>query len=339
MTTPVDDATRAALARVVAPLGPLADVARLTGGMFATTHRVTLADGTRVVVKAAPSGTSTLLTYEHDLVRSEAHVYARVADRADLLMPRLLLLDTSRAHLPGDALVATHLDGVPWQDAGFGPVAEDPRAARAQQDLGAFMARLHTVTGDRFGYVGAVAAAGGPTDPPGTRLHGPAWPATFARMVDAVLGDGDRWGVDLRAADVRRALTRHEDALAQVTTPTLVHGDLWSGNLFVAADGALVGVIDPERALWADPLMELVGADQFGSGPVAPGLRAGYEQVGPLDLESPDARVRLLLYRLYTSAILHVECVPRAYAGEFGDWYRRTSGELLHRALDELAGG
>ncbi|GIG41737.1 phosphotransferase [Cellulomonas phragmiteti] len=324
------------LARVVAPLGTLVEAVRLTGGLFATTHRVTLADGSRVVVKTAPTTTGTLLTYEHRLVRSEALVYGRVADRPDLLMPRLLRFDESGADLPGDVVVAEHLDGVPWQDAGFGPVAEDPRAARAQRDLGAFIARLHTVTGDRFGYVGAVDAPGGAADPAGSRLHGDTWPEAFGRMVEAVLHDAGRWGVDLRPGDVRRVLARHHDALAQVTTPVLVHGDLWPGNLFVAADGALVGVIDPERALWADPLMELVGADQFGRGDVAPGLRAGHEQVAPLDLESSGARVRFLLYRLYMSAILHVECVPRAYAGDFGDWYRRTSGELLAWTLDAL---
>jgi len=333
----VDDATLAGLSRVVAPLGALTSAAPLTGGMFATTYRVTLADGTRVVVKTAPTATERLMTYEHDLVRAESLVYTRVADRPDLLMPRLLRFDGSRTDLPGDVVVASHLSGTPWEDAGFGTVADDGRAARAQRDLGAYMARLHTVTGERFGYVGAVESRGGAGDPAGTRLHGGTWPEAFGRMVGAVLEDGARWGVDLRPGDVRRALTRHHDALAQVTTPVLVHGDLWPGNLFVDPDGALVGVIDPERALWADPLMELIGADQFGGADVAPGLRGGYQDVGELDLESAEARVRFVLYRMYMSAILHVECVPRGYTGEFGDWYSRTSGELLHRSLDQLA--
>lgn len=338
MSGAVDATTRAALARVVAPLGRLTDAVRLTGGMFATTHRVTLADGTRVVVKAAPAGSDTLLTYEHDLVRTEALVYARTADRPDLLMPRLLLLDTSHDALPGDVVVATYLPGTPWEHAGLGTPEDDPRAARAQRDLGSLMARLHTVTGPRFGYVGAVERRGGPDDPPGTRLHGGTWPEAFGRMVEAVLADAGRWGVDVRPADVRRVVARHRDALAEVTTPVLVHGDLWPGNLFVTDDGTLTGLIDPERALWADPLMELVGADQFGGGDVAPGLRAGYEDVAPLDLGSAGARTRLLLYRVYMSLVLHVERVPRGYAGDFGDWYARRSGELLHGALDALGG-
>ena len=334
---PLDDATLAALTRVVAPVGRLVAAARLTGGFFATTYAVDLADGTRVVVKTAPTATERLLTYELDLVRAEAAVYRRAAARPDLLMPRLLRFDASRADLPGDVVVATFLDGTPWEQAGFGRVDDDPRAACAQHDLGALMARLHTVTGERFGYVRSVEEPAGPDGPAGARLHGDTWPEAFGRMVEAILADGARWDVDLRPDDVRRALARHRDALAQVTVPVLVHGDLWPGNLFVTGDGALVGVIDPERALWADPLMDLVGADQFGRADVAPRLLAGYRSAGhELDLTSPDARTRFLLYRMYMSAILHVESVPRGYTGDFVQWYRRESGVLLHWALDRL---
>lgn len=333
----VDPAARDALTRVVAPLGTLVDAVRLTGGTFATTHAVRLADGTRVVVKTAPTTLDRLMTYELDLVRAEALVYGLAATRPELRMPRLLRFDGSRTDLPGDVVVAAHLDGRPWESAGFGPVDDDPRAARAQHDLGALMARLHAVRGERFGYVRSVDDPAGPDGPAGARLHGDTWPEAFGRMVAAILDDGARWDVDLRPDDVRTVLVRHHDALAQVTTPSLVHGDLWPGNVFVDDDGGLVGVIDPERALWADPLMDLVGADQFGRADVAPRLLAGYAaQGGSFGLDAPDARTRFLLYRMYMSAILHVESVPRGYTGDFVQWYRRESGVLLHWALDEL---
>jgi len=37
--------------------------------------------------------------------------------------------------------------------------------------------------------------------------------------------------------------------------PQLVHWDAWDANFFVK-DGKITGILDFERALWADPLME-----------------------------------------------------------------------------------
>ena len=141
-----------ALASLVAPLGVLEDAELLTGGQFATTYRVTLADGARVVVKTAPTRTDQLLAYEHDLLRAEALVYELAASRPAWKMPQVLLTDFSRTVLPSDALVVSHLPGVPLVDAGFGPSSSDPRTARAERETGAVLAALHGLTGPVYGY-------------------------------------------------------------------------------------------------------------------------------------------------------------------------------------------
>lgn len=315
-----------ALARVLAPLGEPARVELLTGGTFATTYRVTLTDGSRVVVKAAPADTGSLLRYEHDLVRTEAEVYALAADRPDLPMPRVLLTDFSRTVLPSDVVVVSHLDGVPLVDLGETSAAV---SARVDHELGAFMARLHTVTGDRFGYVN-----------PGSGLHAPTWPETFALMLGALLDDAARWGTPVPDAECRAALARHTDALAEVTTPVLVHGDLWAGNLFVdPATGELVGVIDTERSLWADPLYELIGADQMGARTAPQTLLDGYASAGgAFALDTEGGRTRLQLYRLYLSLVLIIEIAPRAYTGDWIGPHRATAERLVRDALDVLLG-
>ncbi len=349
------------LARLLAPLGTLATASPLDGGMFASTYRVDLTDGRRCVVKVTSADTSRLLRYEHGILGTEEQVYRRATARPDLLMPRVLHSDFSREVVDGDALVVTFLDGDVWNTL---PPLDGAATDRVQHDLGAFMARLHTVTGESFGYPA-----------PASGLSDPTWPEAFGRMVEALLADAETWGVELPADMLRGALVRHHDALAEVTVAALVHTDLWPGNLFLSPDQSsalrLSGVIDTERSLWGDPLYELAGADQLGLGPVPPALLAGYRDAGgrlpvtepwsasPVageirpDGGAPDGRdavgrarpgastlgagdVRLLLYRAYLSALLVTEVVPRDYQGEWVQGYRDTAAGNLAALLDQL---
>jgi aminoglycoside phosphotransferase (APT) family kinase protein len=319
---------RERLHEVLAPLGPVRELVPMSGGLFATAFRAVLADGTAAVVKVAPSDTSRLLTYEHDLMRAEALVYRLASARPDLLMPRLLATDFTRLVLDDDVVVASFLQGTIWERAGFGSVADDPRAARAERDLGRFMARLHTVTGPRFGYL--------VEDSP---LVADTWPEAFERIIEALLADAARWSVALPVERIRRALAENRAALADVATPVLVHHDLWPGNLFVdPGSGELIGVIDPERALWGDPLLEFVAADQSGDNPLPQGLLEGYaaEAGAPIDVDSPSAAARLHVYRVLWSLVWIVEAVPRRYEGEFATWYVATARANLDGALERL---
>ncbi|SKC76345.1 phosphotransferase family protein [Krasilnikoviella flava] len=330
------------VAALLAPLGAVRRVAPLSGGLFASVVRADLADGRTVVVKVTGADTTRLLRYEHGVLGTEATV-DRIAHAAGLPVPRVLHVDTTRAHVDGDALVTTFLAGDPWSTLEL----DDAAAARARRSLGSLMARLHRLTRDdltrqdgapddgrRFGYPA-----------PEAGLAAPTWPEAFAGMVRAALDDAARWGVDLPAARLLAAVDDHRDLLADVTTPRLVHADLWPGNLLLdPADRTVVGALDGERALWGDPVFELVGADQLGAGAVDPDLLAGYRDAGG-DLGigdgtpgsgDPDAWQRLRLYRAYFACLLVVEIVPRAYAGDWVAGHERTARANLLQMLDEL---
>ena len=340
--------TQDQVAAVVAPLGEAVRVEPLSGGMFASVFAVDLAaptgsalpDGVpaRVVVKVTGADTSRLLRYEHGILTTEDAAY-RAAHAAGLPVPRVLHADLTREHVDGDALVVTFLDGALWS----GRELDDAATAVVRRGLGSFMARLHRITGDRFGYPARA-----------SDLAAATWPDAFARMVGAVLDDARRWGVELPEARVRDAVARHRDLLARVTVPRLVHADLWPGNVLLGGDDlatgdadaglAIVGVLDAERSLWGDPLFELAGADQLGAGAVDADLLAGYAAEGwELGLGDgtpgsgdPDAWARLSLYRAYLACVLTVEVVPRAYEGDWVEGYAGTARANLLRLLDEL---
>jgi aminoglycoside phosphotransferase (APT) family kinase protein len=106
----------------------------------------------------------------------------------------------------------------------------------------------------------------------------------------------------------RRAVVRDRaDALDEVTVPCFVHWDLWDPNVFVAPDTLeVVGVIDLERAMWADPLMEGRFLSKIGD-------TAFIDAYGIPMLATPGTVRRRLLYDLYLFVIMVVEVAYRHY--------------------------
>ncbi|MET9000599.1 aminoglycoside phosphotransferase family protein [Amycolatopsis sp. NPDC004169] len=242
------------------------------GGTYNRAVRLRLADGRRLVLKIAPSGPG--LTYEHDLLATEAAYYRLAAGP----LPSVV------GEGPG-FLLMTEVPGEPWNRApGTGP--------HLRAELGKIVAALHSTTGDGFGYL---------QDP----LH-PTWFSAFRAMVDAILADAATYGVRLPrpAAEIAHLVRRHEPLLEQVTTPVLVHFDLWQGNILVDG-GRVSGIIDAERAFWGDPVAEFVSLTLFHD--LDEPLLEGY---GRAAFDAP-ARRRLTLYRVYLGLIMLVEMVPR----------------------------
>ncbi|MBP2334518.1 aminoglycoside phosphotransferase (APT) family kinase protein [Saccharothrix coeruleofusca] len=296
-TAELDAVTRRALG------APLAEHVELTDGMFSTAYRLTAADGRQAVLKAAPPPDVPLLTYERDLMRTEVLALRLMAARG-LPVPEVLLAEDG-------LLVMTALRGEPWSAARERLTDDEHRALR--RDLGAITREMHGITGEVFGY---------PQGP-----NAPTWREAFPAMVEAVLADAERFGVAL--PEVRPAIAAGAPALDEVTTPALVHFDLWEGNVFLL-DGRIEGVIDPERALFGDPLAELATVCVFAD--LDEDFLAGYglgEITGAM-------RTRITLYRVYLCLILIVEGVPRGYRGTEWDVHERFFREQLAVYLDLL---
>jgi fructosamine-3-kinase len=254
----------------------VADAAELTGGGFATVWRATLTDGRQVVVKVGPPATARLLAYEKGLILAEAVYFGLV--RAKAPVPEVLAGSA-------DWIITTLLPGRPLTEA-------DSPAARTQ--LGAAIARVHTITGDRFGYTG-------------DRASGADWPTAFAAMIDELRADAAEWQVPLPPLD--GIVDRHRAALATVTRPALLHFDLWDGNVLAGPDGSLTGLVDGERYLFGDPLLDLVSPALFRrieDDPAHPFL-LGYRPP-PFD---EAARIRLTLYRIHLYVLMLTEAPSR----------------------------
>lgn len=239
-----------------AGLGPLDNPRPLSGGSICQVWLGNLGDGTRVVVKQAPYD----VAVEVDGLEALRTAGAPVPD----------VLAAER-----DVIVLRYVDGHPDWSA-----------------LGRQVAHLHRDSaGDRFGWhadnlLGRAPQHGGWSDD---------WPAFFAeRRLRPLLT------AQALPPDARRRIERGLDGPLHVLlgshTPraSLVHGDLWSGNVVAGR-----WLIDP--AVWmADRELELAFAHLFGGLPQE--FFTAYYEAWPLPTGAEQRRPALQLYH----TLIHV---------------------------------
>ncbi|MFC0505659.1 phosphotransferase family protein [Micromonospora costi] len=311
------------------PRAGVADCGPLHGGGFAAVWWVRLDDGREVVLKVAPPEGARLLRYERGLCAAEARYFRLVAARApDVPVPPVLHHGRDPAYgewlvtglLPGRSLADLAADG----DADDGPV----RFA-----TGRALATLHRITGPCFGY------------DDGERPCAATWPEAFAAMVDDLLADAADWEVELPAEPgrIRALVRRHAPALGVVRHPALLHFDCWDGNVLAAPgpDGRLrlAGLVDGERFLYGDPLLDLTSPLLFRrveDEPDHPTVRGYRDVAGPLDLDD-GARRRLGLYRMHLYLVMNVEGPSRGMTPDSHPQRHTALADLLRRELADLA--
>jgi protein-ribulosamine 3-kinase len=172
--------------------------------------------------------------------------------------------------------------------------------------LGRELAALHRVRATRFGwdadnFIGTL---------PQANPSRADWPAFWreARLVPQLEQAAAAGHVD-RAARTRfdRFLDRLDDLLAAGSAdgPSLLHGDLWSGNVHIARDGA--ALVDPS-SYHGHREVDLAMAELFGG--FDPAFHAAYAEAWPLQPGyRPERRAAYQLYYL----LVHVNLFGGGY--------------------------
>jgi aminoglycoside phosphotransferase (APT) family kinase protein len=309
-----------------AGIGPdrVTAVAPLDGGTFNNVSRVTLTDGQRLILKVAPDIPT--LTYEWRIMRTEALFYELASP--DRHVPAVVHTAFDPHNDATDSLLMTEIPGSPWPQVDD-RLGDDDRQ-RLRGELGRIVARLHTITGTGFGYP--------------ARPLAETWRTAFSGMVADLVADADRYGAVLLPRpieEIRDLMAAREGVLDSVTTPVLVHFDLWNGNILVDFDDAgaprIGGLIDAERAFWGDPLAEFVSLALLADINDDPAFLTAYQDAGgPATLDAT-SRIRLALYRAYLYLIMLIEAEPRRFGARHRDWLQNRVAPALIAELDVLA--
>jgi fructosamine-3-kinase len=235
-----------------------------------------------------------------DMFAAEAAGLAEIARSRTVRVPRPLC---HGANAQASWLVLEHLELSPGDDRSMGK-------------LGRNLARMHHVTGTQYGWhrdntIGAT---------PQINTEAGDWIAFWRER---------RLGFQLRLAQSRghggRLIAAGERLLEALPSffrghsllPSLLHGDLWSGNAGRTADGEPV-IYDP-AVYFGDREADLAMTELFGGFP--PSFQGAYRSEFPLD---PGYETRKHLYNLY-----HVLNHLNLFGGGYGAQAERMIGQLL----------
>ena len=195
-----------------------------------------------------------------------------------------------------------------------------PASGASAAALGAKLAALHALPQPCFGF--ETDNAIGSTPQPNPRCDD--WVEFFRRYrLEHQLGLANKAGRGGSALLLKgaRLCDRIGGLFAgYAPVPSLLHGDLWSGNYAALADGDPV-IFDP-AVYWGDREADLAMTELFGGFPRP--FYDAYAEAFPLD---PGYRVRGTLYKLY-HVLNHLNL--------FGSGYSRQAEDMLDRLLAEL---
>ncbi|NND54191.1 MAG: aminoglycoside phosphotransferase family protein [Gammaproteobacteria bacterium] len=239
---PVDEqALRAALQRELSKQ-QVTSVTELPSGMFNNAYRVSTDRGA-YALKIAPVAGAEVFYNERFLMQRE-RAMATSLTSCSALVPRYLSFFTVDDR---EAFLQPWVEGELWHE--ISGTLSDAENDRLWRQLGEFARRLHSCSGSGFGY-------------PGPFSQHDRWSAFIADNVAGMAEDSRRLNVMTRDIEVyQRHIEAFAETLNQVSTPKLLHGDLWPRNVIVRrSEGSIsiVAVIDGERAFWGDPLSDWV---------------------------------------------------------------------------------
>lgn len=271
----------------------------LTGGYFNAAYKLELTNGLSTILKVAPSRVIETLTYEHNIMVTEVEALRLMKSKGTVPVPEVYAYDNSHQVFPCDYFFMEVIEGQPYDEIKGNLTAEE--RANIEAELGRYNRMINEIQGEAFGLFNEKSP-----DPART------WRDCFTGLIHNLLDDARRLDAEMPVSyeTIEAELAKRLHVLDEVKEPRLVHWDLWDGNVFVR-NGRIVALIDWERALWGDPLMEYYFRYIENSADFYKGYGGSFD--------SPNQCARKKLYDLYIDLIYFIECYSRKYesAGHF----------------------
>lgn len=224
------------------PEKTVTDIRELTEGMCNVTYNITFSDGNECILKIAAKDRTGNTSNEINLMEAEVKAMRLVKDHCSFKVADVLAYDRSRSVCDGDYFFMEKLPGTNYSFIKEDLPEETNR--KLAREIGKISRQLCSITNPTFGFLGEDKRYDHLSD----FVH---------TMLTNLISDGKKkdvdWGYNIDLLTERFEKERH--IFDEVHFATLVHWDMWEGNVFIE-DDHVTGIIDWERAMWGEALMD-----------------------------------------------------------------------------------
>ena len=287
-------------------------IKELTEGMCNAAYMITFADGDRSVLKIAPENNEGLTSNEINIMEAEVSAMQIVKESNVVKTADVLFYDFSKELCSGNYFFMEALDGSSFASVREQLSEEDNK--KIYYEIGKIQRRMTNIKGERFGLLGDA-----------VHRFDCLYDFVFY-LISNILKDAQRKCIDLgvSAKEVLSLLSSYRSVFDSVQIPTLVHWDMWEGNVFVK-DKEVSGVIDWERALWGEAFMD----DRFRRHSRNAYFLRGFGKETFSDAEMK----RILWYDVYLYILMMTEGAYRGYEDDGQYKWAKQQFELSWQEL------
>jgi fructosamine-3-kinase len=290
------------------------EIKELTEGFFNIAYLIELSDNMEVILKIAPAVNSLIMTYEKNIMFSEVNSMRMIRKETKVPVPDILYYDNSHSICESDYFFMSKIPGQSF-NASMESI-DDEVKKQVNFRMGKYNADLNQIAGHKFGYYGQ------------EEKQGMNWHEVFKSMVMDTIQDAKALDIDQQIAPniIFELLDKDRNYFEEVVTPKFVHWDIWAGNVFVE-NNTITGIIDFERCLWGDELLEF-GFRSFGYN------EDFFKGYGINEL-TESQKIRIKWYDIYFFLLVSLECDYRQY--ETRDAYNWATS-MLKDLIQEVQG-
>ncbi|MGB4660506.1 MAG: aminoglycoside phosphotransferase family protein [Mobilitalea sp.] len=219
------------------------ELSELTEGLCNVAYLLLLDSGKKAILKIAPKDKHTLLTNEVNMMKAEIMAMQLSREHTDVPVAEVYLYDDTRMICDSEYFFMEVLEGQSYYSVKNTLTPEV--ICQVDYEIGRIEKAITSVKGNKFGLMGDA-----------EHWADNLYDMTY-RMLSGVLQDAMAKNIVIgfSSEEILAELTIDKNCFLEVTQAAFVHWDMWEGNIFIK-DGHVCGIIDWERAMWGDALMD-----------------------------------------------------------------------------------